>query len=78
MNAICGSPKAAEHYAQATIDFAFDLGSTRLMVRALALRAEVRMNAGKLEAAGADLGMIERALPAVSVFAPTIRARIDV
>ncbi|GAA5958016.1 hypothetical protein JCM21900_004746 [Sporobolomyces salmonicolor] len=54
-----GTPKSAEFYALQAREFAQELGSARLVARAAALRAEVRIHVGKLEEAAEDLAMVE-------------------
>ncbi|CEQ40338.1 SPOSA6832_01949 [Sporobolomyces salmonicolor] len=54
-----GTPKSAEFYALQAREFAQELGSARLVARAAALRAEVRIHAGKLEEAAEDLAIVE-------------------
>ncbi|GAA5868801.1 hypothetical protein JCM1840_005124 [Sporobolomyces johnsonii] len=54
-----GTPKSAEFYALQAREFAQELGSARLVARATALRAEVRLHAGKLEEAAEDLAVVE-------------------
>ncbi|ORY92414.1 peptidase family C50-domain-containing protein [Leucosporidium creatinivorum] len=61
-----GTPKAAEHYADGAMDFAKEMGSTRFMARALAVRTEVRLHAGNLEGAEMDLELIGGALGSTS------------
>lgn len=57
--ALRGTAKSAEHYAQAALDFSRDINSRRLMVRALVLRASVRLQATNSEGAELDLQLIE-------------------
>lgn len=60
-----GTAKSAEHYAQAAVDFARDVGSRRLTSRALALRASVRLHSANHEGAELDLDLISDTLDAV-------------
>ncbi|GAA5849620.1 hypothetical protein JCM8547_000513 [Rhodosporidiobolus lusitaniae] len=55
-----GTPKSADFYAQQALDLAEDLGSSRMMARALAVRADVRLHWGKFEEADADLDRMVR------------------
>ncbi|BGP15795.1 separin protein [Rhodosporidiobolus nylandii] len=55
-----GTPKSADFYATQALDLAEDLGSTRLMARALALRADVRLHWEKFEEGDGDLDAVER------------------
>lgn len=48
VNAMRGSVKAAEYFANAALEFAADVGSPRMLVRALCARAEVRMLSSKM------------------------------
>ncbi|GAA6064363.1 hypothetical protein JCM10212_005877 [Sporobolomyces blumeae] len=57
-----GTPKHAEFYASQAVDLAQDLGSPRLEARACAMRAEVRLLAGKLADADQDLLRMEALL----------------
>ncbi|GAA5968747.1 hypothetical protein JCM11641_000719 [Rhodosporidiobolus odoratus] len=50
-----GTPKSADFYATQAFELAEDLASSRLMARALALRADVRLHWGKWEEADGDL-----------------------
>ncbi|GAA5910865.1 separase [Sporobolomyces salmoneus] len=62
LHLVRGSPKDAEFYASQTIDLAQNLGSQRLIARATALRAEVKILLRKWEEAGNDLEQVELTL----------------
>ena len=66
LHSIRGNPKSAEHYTQQAIDFAQDLGSTRLFARALVVRAEIRLHAGNFADASSDLDLVDHVLGEVS------------
>ncbi|GAA6007706.1 hypothetical protein JCM10207_004847 [Rhodosporidiobolus poonsookiae] len=55
-----GTPKSADFYATQALELAEDLGSARMMARALAVRAEVRLCWGKWEEADGDVTSIEK------------------
>ncbi|KAK4048368.1 separin protein [Microbotryomycetes sp. JL221] len=55
LNDVRGTPKAAEHYATAAIDFAQDIQSPGLEAKALAIRASIRAKLGRMTQAGDDL-----------------------
>ena len=50
-----GTPKSAEWYADQAVEFAADVGSGRLLARAVLARAQVRMLAGRVDDAAIDL-----------------------
>jgi separase len=50
-----GTPKSAEHYALQAIEFAAEIGFTRISARAYAVRAEIRMISSRFEDAQGDL-----------------------
>ncbi|GAA6027635.1 hypothetical protein JCM8097_007957 [Rhodosporidiobolus ruineniae] len=54
-----GTPKSAEFYAQQALDLAEDLGSSRMMARALALRTDVRLHWGRIGQAAEDLDVLD-------------------
>ncbi|KAK4699322.1 separase, partial [Phenoliferia sp. Uapishka_3] len=67
LHSVRGTPKSAEYFADHALSFAEDLGSSRLSVRALAVRTEVRLHSGKLLEAQEDLNKISLMLgPATS------------
>jgi hypothetical protein len=66
LHSIRGTPKSAEHYAKHALDISRDLGSARLIARALTVRAEVRLHAGNIQGAQEDLDMSDNALGSAS------------
>ncbi|SGZ17700.1 BQ5605_C020g09137 [Microbotryum silenes-dioicae] len=56
---IRGTPKSAEYFAGHALDVATQYGANLPMMRAILLRCEVRMHAGNLEGAEADLQAID-------------------
>lgn len=57
-----GTPKSADHYAQQAVAFAEDMGSARLLARAIAVRAEVRLQSHNFEQAKIDLDRMDQLL----------------
>lgn len=69
-----GTPKSADFFAQQALDLAEDLASPRQMVRALSLRADVRMHWGKMQEAAGDL---DRATALLGSVRPSLRDLLD-
>lgn len=66
LHLVRGSPKDAEFYATQAIDLARNIASDRLVARATALRAEVRILLNRWEEAGTDLEQMDTQLGNVS------------
>ncbi|KAL8280628.1 hypothetical protein RQP46_006951 [Phenoliferia psychrophenolica] len=75
LHSIRGTPKAAEYFAEQALSFAKDLGSSRLSARALGVRTEVRLHAGKFDEAKEDLEKISAILGPTSSSPEAIEAR---
>ena len=71
LHSIRGTPKAAEYFAEQALSFADELGSSRLSARALVVRTEVRIHAGKLLEAEEDLSKISAILGPVRLCSPS-------
>lgn len=59
---IRGTPKSADYYAEQAVNFAEDIGSARLLARAIAVRAEVRLQSHNFVGTKLDLDRMDELL----------------
>lgn len=72
---IRGTPKSADHYAEQAVHLAEDMGSSRLLVRAMIVRVEVRLQSHNLVETRIDLDRMDELLGSSSSCPEAIDAK---